>query len=385
MSTTDSPFSYKHFSPDTAAVVSGRPSRALGEPVNPPVVLSATYVSAGVPQPGQQLYGRYGNETWEFFEQAVADLEGGQFARVFSSGIAAVNSLLNLVPAGGRIVMPTHAYLMSLHQAADMAARSGIEIVQVDISDTAAVLEALAPGADLLWIESPTNPMLEVADIPALAEAAHAAGALVAVDNTFATPLLQRPLEFGADLVLHSATKYLSGHSDVLLGVVVTNDQGHADYLNNHRITYGAIAGPWEVWLALRGLRTLDVRLQRQLANAQELAVRLANHPDLVAVRHPSLPNDPGHVRAKQLMKGFGAILTIQPRGGQEAADRITEAVQLWVPATSLGGVESMLERRRRFDSEAPTVPEDLLRLSVGIENVEDLWADLDQAIRSAH
>lgn len=385
MNTTDSPFPYKHFKPDTAAVVSGRPSRAVGVPVNPPVVLSATYFSTGVPQPDQQLYGRYGNETWEFFERAVADLEGGEHARVFPSGIAAVNSLLSLVPAGGRIVMPTHAYLMSLHQAADLAARSGIEIVQVDISDTAAALAALESGADLLWIESPTNPMLEVADIPALAAAAHTAGALVVVDNTFATPLLQRPLEFGADLVLHSATKYLSGHSDVVLGVVVTNDPSHAEHLHNHRIKYGAVAGPWEVWLALRGLRTLDVRLQRQLANAQELAVRLADHPDLVAVRHPSLPSDPGHDRANQLMKGFGAILTIRPRGGQAAADRITEAVQLWVPATSLGGVESMLERRRRFDSEAPTVPEDLLRLSVGIENIEDLWTDLDQAIRSAH
>ena len=371
-------------SPDTVAVTSGRPDRAPGAPVNPPVVLSSTYVSAGPPPSGDLLYARAGTETWVPFERALADLEGSSRpALVFASGMAAIAAVMSLVPHGGRLVVPRHAYQVTLAFAADLAARAGVEVVRVDIADTGAVAAAVhgPRPASLLWIESPTNPMLEVADIPALVEAAHAAGVPVAVDNTFATPLGQRPLAWGADVVVHSVTKYLAGHSDVVLGAVVVDDAAlHARFLA-YRTLHGSIAGPWEVWLALRGLRTLALRVDRSQGSAAELARRLAAHPRVAEVRHPSLPGDPGHERAARLMSGFGSIIGLRPVGGPAAADAVVAAVQLWVPATSLGGVESSLERRRRFPTESTTVPADLLRLSVGIEDVEDLWADLSRAL----
>ena len=201
------------------------------------------------------------------------------------------------------------------------------------------------------------------------------------MDNTFATPLGQRPLGLGADVVVHSVTKYLAGHSDVVLGAVVVDDAGLRDRFLAYRTLHGSIAGPWEVWLALRGMRTLALRVERSQATAAELARRLAAHPAVAEVRHPSLPTDPGHARAAALMTGFGSIIGLRPAGGVAAADAVVDALALWVPATSLGGVESSLERRRRFPTESPTVPEDLLRLSVGIEDAEDLWRDLDQAL----
>lgn len=349
--------------------------------MNPPVVLSSTYVSQGAPGPGELLYARIDTETWHPFEEALAALEGAaEPAVVFASGMAAIDAVLALVPDGGRIVLPRHAYQVSLSLADDLAARHGIEVVRVDIVDTDAVVAAL-PGSDLLLVESSTNPMLEIADTPALVEAAHARGVLVAVDNTFATPLGQRPLDFGADLVVHSVTKYLAGHSDVVLGAVVGNDAGLVARMRAHRTLHGAIPGPFEVWLALRGLRTLALRVERSGATAAELARRLAAHPRVAEVRYPGLPHDPGHGRTTRLMTGFGSIIGLRPVGGPLEADAVVSRLRLWVPATSLGGVESSLERRRRFATESSTVPEDLLRLSVGIEDAEDLWADLDQAL----
>jgi cystathionine gamma-synthase len=201
-------------------------------------------------------------------------------------------------------------------------------------------------------------------------------------DNTFATPLVARPLAQGADVVVHSVTKYLAGHSDVVLGAALTSDEALRARLASYRTVHGAIPGPYEAWLALRGLRTLALRVERSQSNAAELAARLVGHPDVVEVRHPSLQHDAGHERAARLMDGFGSIVGVRPVGGAAGADAVVERVRLWLPATSLGGVESSLERRRRFATEAPTVPDDLLRLSVGIEDVEDLWRDLDQALR---
>jgi cystathionine gamma-synthase len=260
----------------------------------------------------------------------------------------------------------------------------------VDITDTDAVLQQISPAdgaaASMLWLESPTNPMLGVADIRALTAAAHAAGAIVVTDNTFSTPLVQQPLSLGSDVVLHSVTKYLSGHSDVVLGALVTSDAGLRATLLHHRTIHGGIAGPFEAWLALRGLRTLALRVERSQASAVVLAGRLSNHPRVAAIRFPGLATDPGHERAKAQMKGFGSVLCIEmaPAGGlsgADAADRMIRALQLWLPATSLGGVESLIERRRRHVAEPVSVPENLVRLSVGIENVEDLWADLEQAL----
>lgn len=371
-------------SPATLAVTAGRPDRAPGAPVNAGVVLSSTYVSQGEPVAGEAMYTRYDAPTWHPFEEALGTLEGsGLPALVFSSGMAAVAAAFSLVPPGSRVVVPRHAYQVTLVLAQELAATQGLEVVPVDLHDPDAVAAAL-PGTALVWAESPTNPMLEVADLPAVVAAAHEVGALVVVDNTFATPLGQRPLTFGADVVVHSVTKALAGHSDVVLGATVTADPDLRTRLGAYRRTHGSIAGPFEVWLALRGLRTLALRVERAQANAQVLAERLAAHPDVVEVRYPGLPTDPGHAVATRVLDGYGAIIGVRPAGGAEAADRVVSAVRLWVPATSLGGVESMLERRRRFATESVTVPEDLLRLSVGVEDVEDLWRDLDGALRAA-
>ena len=371
-------------SPATLVVSAGRPARNQGASLNPPVVLSSTNVSQGVPGPGELLYGRMDTDAWHPFEEALGRLEGSAHpALVFGSGMASVAAAFSLVPDGGRLVLPRHAYQVTIGYAEDLAQRHGVDVVLVDIDDTDAVVAAL-PGTSMLWIESPTNPMLEVADLPALVEAAHAAGALVGVDNTFATPLVQRPFEHGADVVIHSVTKYLAGHSDVVLGAALADDDALHARLHAYRTMHGSIAGPFEVWLALRGLRTLALRVERAQSNAAEIARRLADHPAVAEVRHPSLPDDPGHERATRLMDGYGSIIGLRPHGGAACADAVVAALELWVPATSLGGVESSLERRRRFATESVTVPEDLLRMSVGIEDVEDLWTDLDRALRSA-
>jgi len=378
--------------PATVVVTSGRPAREAGAPLNPPITLSSTYVSSGEPGgdgPAAQVYTRWDTEAWHAFEETVGRLEHAELpALVFSSGMAAISAAYSLLPSAAQLgrppvlVVPRHAYHASLVIADQLHERDGVEVRRVDIDDTDQVLAALN-GADLALIESPTNPMLEVADLPTILAAARRAGTISIVDNTFATPLGQQPLDLGADVVLHSVTKYLAGHSDVVLGVVATNDAQLRERLFQHRLLHGAIAGPFEVWLALRGLRTLALRMDRAQASAAELARRLAQHPAVVEVRHPSLPGDKGHARAATQMTGFGAIIGLRPVGGADGADRLVAAVRLWVPATSLGGVESSLERRRRWASESPTVPEDFLRLSVGIEDVEDLWADLSQALDS--
>ncbi len=373
-------------SPSTLVVSAGRPHRVDGAALNPAVVLSSTFVSQGVPAPDGLMYGRMDSPAWHAFEDALGALEGCPHpGLVFGSGMAAIAAALSLVPPGGRLVLPRHCYQVTLGYAADLARRSGVRVALVDIADTDSVLAAVRGHeegpADLLWVETPTNPMLEVADLPALVAGAHEAGALAAVDNTFATPLVQRPFEHGADVVVHSVTKYLAGHSDVVLGAALATDLALHERLHAYRTMHGAIAGPFEVWLALRGLRTLALRVERAQANALELARRLAGHPRVLEVRHPGLPDDPGHARASALMDGYGAIIGLRPTGGPRAADAVVAAVRLWVPATSLGGVESTLERRRRFATESATVPEDLLRLSVGIEDVEDLWRDLAAAL----
>jgi cystathionine gamma-synthase len=252
---------------------------------------------------------------------------------------------------------------------------------RVPIADTKAVLAAL-DGANLLWVESPSNPLLEVADLPVLIEAAHRQGALVCVDSTFNTPMVLRPLELGADIVMHSATKYLGGHSDLLMGVLVTRDADLHARLHARQAITGGLPGSLEAYLALRGLRTLPLRMERAQANAAELACRLSRHSAVARVRYPGLPTDPGHDRAARLHDGFGAMISFEVAGGADRAEAVCHAVQLISHATSLGGVESLIERRARYAEDAAAgAPPELLRLSVGVEHVEDLWADLDQAL----
>ncbi|GAA1920303.1 aminotransferase class I/II-fold pyridoxal phosphate-dependent enzyme [Arthrobacter gandavensis] len=366
---------------ETTVVSAGRPERTADSAVNPPIVLTSTFLGTRETREGDRVYGRYSNPTWDPFEEALGALENAELpALVFSSGLAAVIAAMSLIPAGSTLVMPRHSYQGSLLLAAGDARDGRINVRTVDIADTEEVIAAL-DGAAMLWLESPTNPMLEVAELAVLANAAHRAGALVVVDNTFSTPLVTRPLDLGADVVVHSVTKYLSGHSDVVLGATVTSDPELRARLLTYRSLHGGIGGPFEVWLALRGLRTLALRVQRSMESAMELAGRLAAHPGVEAVRYPGLPQDPGHARAAAQMDGFGSIVCIEVAGGAEGADAVTEKVELWLPATSLGGVESLIERRRRQPAEPVSVPENLLRLSVGIENVEDLWRDLDQAL----
>ncbi len=346
--------------PSTRAVHLGRPPHEPDQPFNSPITMASTYVAGG-----DLEYGRYTNPTWTAFEDALGGLEGGR-CLAFASGLAAVATIFDLVGNGEKVVAPRHAYLGSLMQLADLDLRDRVKPHLVDLSDTDAVIAA-CEDASLVWLESPTNPAMEVADIPAITEAAHEAGAHVVVDNTFATPILQQPLDSGVDLVVHSATKYIGGHSDLLMGAVVTRSDELYDVLKGRRDMFGAIPGTFEAWLALRGLRTLPLRVERAQANAQELVRRLRDRADVAEVRYP----------------GLGAMVAmVMPSG--EIADLVQHSTQLWVYATSLGGVESTLERRRRWKSEPATIPEGLIRLSVGIEDVEDIWEDLSRALDTA-
>jgi cystathionine gamma-synthase len=344
--------------PATVAVTAGRPPHAPDQPLNASVTLASTYVAGG-----ELEYGRYGNPTWSAFEEALGALERGR-CLAFSSGLAAAATIFDLVGHDATVVIPRHAYNGTVMQLADLEARGRLTVRLVDVTDPDALAKACDEAA-LVWLESPTNPALEVLDLDAAIRTGKDAGAYVVVDNTFATPLLQRPLEHGADLVVHSVTKFIAGHSDVLMGAVLTRSAELFDVLKKRRDLVGNAPGPFEAWLALRGLRTLAVRLDRAQANAGVLVERLAGHPAVAEVRYP----------------GFGAVLSVVLAQGGTAADLVTRSTRLWVHATSLGGVESTFERRRRWKSEPATIPEGLIRLSVGIEDVEDLWADLAAAL----
>ena len=363
---------------ETVAVTAGRPARVPGAPLNPEVQFASTYV-AGSDGTAAVGYGRDGNPTWTALEDAVGALEGGP-ALTFASGMAASHAVLELAEPGAVIVLPASCYLGVAAAVDARATRNGWTVRRVDVTDTDAVLAA-ADGADLVWLESPTNPMLEIADLPRIG---HELGGRVrlVVDNTFATPLLQRPLELGVSLVVHSMTKMLSGHSDVLLGAVVapTDDAETLAALAGVRTSFGASPGPMEAYLSLRGLRTFALRLDRAQQNALVLAERLSRHPAVRRVRFPGLPDDPGHERAGRTMAGFGSLVSIE-LADAATAEALVAGCRLWVFATSLGGVESTLERRRRWPAELAAVPEGLVRLSVGIEHVEDLWEDLAQAL----
>lgn len=348
--------------PATVAVHAGRPPHDPDQPLNAPITMASTYVGGG-----DLEYGREANPTWTAFESALGALEGGR-CLAFASGLAAVATILDLVGQDQLVVAPRHAYTGTIAQLGDLEARGRVRTALVDFADTDAVIKACDDAA-IVWLESPANPTLEVADLETIIRAGHAEGARVVVDNTFATPLRQQPLALGADLVVHSVTKYLAGHSDLLMGAVVVGaDAAGAelyDVLLERRTLTGAVPGAFEAWLALRGLRTLPVRLDRAEANARDLAARLARHPGVEAVSYP----------------GFGAMVSIVVAGGEVPADLVSRTTTLWVHATSLGGVESTLERRRRWQAEPDTVPAGLVRLSVGLEDVEDLWADLTAAL----
>lgn len=366
---------YQH--PATIAITVGRPPAGPDAPLNPPIALNAT-LHAG----GSVGYGRYGNETWEALESAIGAFELGD-TLVFSSGMAAISAVFSLLPIGSVVTASHQGYSGVMTLLNSLQSNGRIEVRFVDVANTNEVLEML-PGTALLWLESPTNPSLDVADLPTLISTAKNMGCGVAVDNTFATPLVQQPLLMGADIVMHSVTKYFAGHSDVLMGSLSTNDSALFARLSDARKIGGAIPGPFEAWLALRGLRTFPLRFERAQVNAMELAKRLSTHPKVAKVHYPGLVADLHHERAKSFMKGFGAVLSFTLYGGAVQADKVCESSTLITHATSLGGIESLWERRRRWPNESSNVPESLIRLSVGCENIEDLWVDIEQALQNA-
>jgi cystathionine gamma-synthase len=363
--------------PETIAITSGRPDVGPDSELNAGISLNSTFVAGG-----SVGYGRYGNQTWLALEESISALEGGRTLS-YSSGMAAISALVSTLPVGAKVVASNQGYSGVMTLLGNLTIAKRLNANFVNITDTAEVIKALE-GAELLWIESPTNPSLDVADLPALIKAAKAKNILVGVDNTFATALTQQPLLMGADIVMNSVTKYLAGHSDVVLGSLSTSNETLFKAVEDARKFNGSIPGPFEAWLALRGIRTFPLRFERASANALELAKRLSNHPLVSRVRYPGLPTDPQHEKAKAFMKGFGAIVSFEFAGSAQETDRVCESSQIITYATSLGGVESLWERRRRWPIESPSVPETLIRLSVGCENVDDLWADIDSALLAA-
>jgi cystathionine gamma-synthase len=365
--------------PESVVIAAGRPHEP-GGPLNTPIVLTAPYRHTAE----DNAYARHTiSPTVAAFEAALGQLEGGT-ALAFASGIAAVAAVVDGLPAGAVAVVPQAAYSGTVWTFGAQVDLGRLEIRPVDIADTAAVIAAL-DGADLVWLETVGNPLMAVPDVPAIAAAARAAGALVGIDATFSTPLVVRPLELGADIVMHSVTKYLAGHSDVIMGALVVRSAELAEELHLRRTRTGAIPGMLEAYLATRGVRTLALRMERAQANAATLAQRLDEHPHVTRVRYPGLASDPGHAVAARDHAGFGAMISFELDGTADNAERLCDAVRLISHATSLGGVESLIERRARHDIDADFgTPATLLRFSVGIEHVDDLWADLSQALDAA-
>jgi len=330
---------------------------------------------------GARAYSRDdGTPTWEALEEIVGGLEGGK-ALSFASGMAAIAAVFDQLAVGSEVVIPADCYQGVAGLAAAGAEKKRWTLARLAVDDTPGWLRA-CETADLIWLESPSNPLLTVADLPAICAAPRRPQAIVAVDNTFATPLNQRPLELGATVSVQSVTKFIGGHSDLLLGIATTSDDRVWQTLHKSRELHGATPGALEAFLAARGSRTLAVRLQRSQQSAAVLAERLAAHPLVTCVRYPGLPSHPTHAQAKRLLTGFGSIISFDLKGGPEFADAICAGVRLIRHATSLGAVESTMERRAAIPGQEH-LPPTLLRLSVGIENVEDLWDDLQQAMQA--
>jgi cystathionine gamma-synthase len=364
-----------HGSVESWLVSAGR-DRRPGSPLNVPPIPASNFVLGD-----QRAYARDdGTPGWEALEEIVGGLEGGS-ALAFASGMAAIAAIFDQLPAGSVVALPEDCY-QGVAGLAEAGRRRGRWTVRrVAVADTARWLE-LCGVADLIWLESPSNPLLTVGDVDVIAAAPRKPGAVLGVDNTFATPLNQTPLRLGADVVVHSATKFIGGHSDLLCGVVVARDVGLLAALRHSRELMGATPGALETFLAVRGVRTLALRLERAQRNAMTLAERLAGHPAVSTIRYPGLASHPTHAAARRQLEGFGTIISFDVRGDSAAADAVCAAVRLIQHATSLGAVESTIERRAGIPGQEH-LPASLLRLSVGIEGVEDLWGDLERALQT--
>ena len=380
--------SHRRYGFATRAIHAGyRPDPATGA-VNAPIYASSTFAQDGVGglRSGYE-YARTGNPTRTALESSLAAVEDGAFARAFSSGMAASDCALRAVlRPGDHIVIPDDAYGGTFRLIDKVFREWGVAHTPVHLSDLDAVRAAITERTRMIWVETPTNPLLSIADIAALAEIGHAASAIVLVDNTFASPALQQPLGLGADIVLHSTTKYIGGHSDVVGGALIT-DSGELDakfaFLQNGA---GAVPGPFDAYLTMRGLKTLELRMQRHSENGMRVAQFLAEHPAISQVLYPGLPSHPGHDVAARQMTGFGGMVSVRMSGGAEAARKFCSATEIFILAESLGGVESLIEHPGAMTHASTAgsqleVPEDLVRLSVGIEDPADLIADLEQSL----
>jgi cystathionine gamma-synthase len=386
---TDAPAA-RAFGLDTLAIHAGQdPDPATGA-VNVPIYASSTFAqdAVGELRAGYD-YSRSGNPTRTALEQCLAALEGGTAAFAFASGMAAEDTLLRaLLRPGDHVVIPDDAYGGTYRLFARVLDRWGVAFTPAPVGDTAAIAAAIRAETRLVWVETPTNPLLSVADIAAVADVAHGAGARLVVDNTFATPALQRPLALGADVVLHSTTKYLGGHSDVVGGALVLADPEVADQVGFHQNAMGAVPGPFDAFLTLRGIKTLGVRMQRHCDSATVLAARLADHPAVTSVLYPGLPHHPGHAVAARQMSGFGGMVSFTVGTPAQAA-AVCETTRLFTLAESLGGVESLIEvpglmTHLSVVGSPLEVPTTLVRLSVGLETLDDLWDDLRLALDAA-
>ncbi|ONK11827.1 cystathionine gamma-synthase [Streptomyces sp. MP131-18] len=376
----------RHF--ETAAIHAGQEPDAVTGAVVPPIHQSSTFKQDGVGGlRGGYEYSRSANPTRTALEENLAAIEGGVRALAFASGLAAEDCLLRTVlKPGDHLLIPNDAYGGTFRLVAKVVERWGVEWSVADTTDPASVRAALRPETKLVWVETPSNPLLGITDIAVVADLARTAGARLVVDNTFASPYLQQPLALGADVVVYSTTKYLGGHSDVVGGALVTSDTGLGEELAFHQNAMGAIAGPFDSWLVMRGIKTLAVRMDRHGQNAGRIAEALTVHPKVLQVYYPGLPAHPGHETAAKQMRGFGGMVSFRVAGGEAAAVEVCNRTRLFTLAESLGGVESLIEHPGRMThasvaGSALEVPGDLVRLSVGIEAVDDLLDDLTRAL----
>lgn len=369
---------------DTIAVHAAHgPDEATGA-IAPPIHLSTNFERAADGSlPHGFIYGRDANPNRASLERVLTALEGGAAAAAFASGQAATMAVLQALAPGDHVLLPESVYYGTRKLVEQVFGRWGLTVTAADMRDPDAVAAALRSETRLVWVETPSNPLLAVTDIARVAELAHAAGARCAVDNTWATPLGQQPLALGADIVMHSTTKYLGGHGDVVGGALVVRDDD--EFLQRIRMVQtagGAVAAPFDSWLVVRGIKTLPHRLRAHSASAMVVACMLESHPNVEAVHYPGLPSHAGHAVAARQMTLFGGMLSVQVRGGREAALATKARVRLFTRATSLGGPESLIEHRASVEAPGSGTPENLLRLSIGLEHPDDLVADLDQALR---
>ena len=371
---------------ETLAIHSTHLKDETAASIAPPVFLTTTFErSADGTYPKGHMYSRNSNPNRDVLEQGLAKLEGGEIAFVFGSGLAAVSAVFQCLKSGDHVLMPEVGYYASYKLAEEIMGPWGLQVSQVDMTDLAAIEAAIRPETKLIWVETPANPLLTLTDIEAVCKIAHARGIKVGVDNTLTSPIIQNPISFGADIVMHATTKYIGGHSDILGGAIVFKEVSEwSERVKRVQVLMGATQNPMDCYLLARGLKTLALRMREHSKNALEIATRLENHPAIEKVHYPGLPSNPQYLLAiKQMPQGQSGMISIQIKGDEAKARAVANQLHLFQQATSLGGVESLVEHRRSIEGAGSTTPGNLLRLSIGLEHVDDLWEDLQQALQA--